>query len=357
MDNIAFLYMLKQSTFNKNSYFMKHSLSILAVLLFIAFSSKAAVLTVSNTSPSPGQYIALADAVAAASAGDTLYVQGSAFNYNSVTITKKLTLIGTGHHVPNQNPLTSDIDYVYLADGSDGSSFIGLNLYYFETQAADIDSITVTRCRFRYQIRFNQAGCDRWVIDGNVFDYTAANIMGQNQDMDYMTIKNNIFNGYLQDFNYYGNCTNLYVLNNIFLHSSIAFSTLYYAYAYNNIFYRATPNSGANGTTFENNMSYQCGNNAFPNGTNYENVDPKFVSFPNAGASFTYSHNFKLQGSSPAIAAGNDGLDLGVYGGVGNFEQNGIPAIPQIRSFNIGGVTTVAPGATLNLNIITTIKQ
>lgn len=337
---------------------MKRSTHLLSILfVFLSLTGSAAVFTVSNMNPSPGQYLTINNAVAAASNGDTIYVQASQFNYLSATINKRLTIIGSGHNVPNQSTLTSDLDNVTLAAGSDGTTIMGMNLYYLETGAASVDSVTITRCKFRYQIRFNHNFCNRWVIDGNVFAYTVSNIFGQNQDIDYLTIKNNVFNGYLQDLNYYGNNTNLLVTNNIFLHPNIAFSTLYYAYVYNNIFYRANPSNNTSGNDWAGNISYQCANNSFPGGTNYTNVNPQFVNFPAGGDYFSYGYNFRLQPGSPAINAGTDGLDLGVYGGYGNYEQNGVPPIPQIRSFNVTGSTTVAPGSTLNISVISTIKQ
>ncbi|RYF97169.1 MAG: hypothetical protein EOO00_00885, partial [Chitinophagaceae bacterium] len=320
-----------------------------AIAMFSSMTAFATVHTVSNMTPSPGQFTSVNDAIAAASSGDTIYVHGSTFNYNAATINKPLTIIGTGHHVPNQNPLTSDIDYITFTAGSSGTKLIGLNLYYLENNSANLANITVTRCRIRYQIRWNQ-NAQNWTIDGNIFEYSAIILQANNLDIDNSIFKNNIFNGYPQNFNYSNNNTNLVFANNLFLNPSIAFSEVRYAYIYNNIFYRANPSNNTSGCDFQNNLSYQCANNAFPGGVNYTNVDPMFVNFPTAGAYFSYAHDFHLQPGSPAINAGNDGTDLGVYGGLGNFEQNGIPAIPQIRSFTINGSNVVAPGGTININ-------
>ena len=334
---------------------MKAALLHTFAFLFAA-SSYAAVHTVSNMTPSPGQYNTVNAAIAAASTGDTIYIHGSSFNYNSATLNKQLTLIGTGHQVPNQNPLTSDVDYIYFGSGSSGSRIIGLNIYYMENNASNLTNISISRCRIRYQIKwhYNTQG---WTLDGNLFDYSAACLNAQHVDHDNMTIRNNIFNGQITAFNASGNNTNLVIVNNIFLNPSNAFADVRYAYIYNNIFYRANPGNNTTSCDWQGNLSYQCGNNAFPGGVNQANVDPMFVNFPAAGSYFSYVHDFHFQPGSPAINAGNDGLDLGVYGGLGDYEQGGVPAIPQVRSFTISGSNVVAPGGTININVSTTIKQ
>ncbi len=121
---------------------------------------------------------------------------------------------------------------------------------------------------------------------------------------------------------------------------------------YNNIFYRASPSgcSGCN-NNFDHNVSYQCSNNNFPNGTNYTNVDPGFVNFPNAGAYFNYSYDFHIQNTSAVKNGGNDGTDPGVYGGTVTFNQNGIPAIPYVKTLTITGSNTVPANGTLNISV------
>lgn len=336
---------------------MKQKFSLLATLsLALALQASATVHTVTNRTPTPGQFNSIDAAIAAAAPGDTLYVHGSQANYYTATLNKRLTIIGTGHKIPNDDSLTSDLDYLYMQDGADGSKIIGMKLAYIQIQQSDIDTITFERNRISDQIRFDAPNCDSWTIDGNVFTSTGASILQNNSDMDYFTIKNNIFNGYLQDFNYYGNNVNLIIANNLFLHPTSAFASWFrYAYIYNNIFYSADPQSGSQtGNTFSNNLKY-TGSGTFPNGTNLTGVDPLFVNYD--GGDFSYGDDYHLQAGSPAIAAGNDGLDIGIYGGNGHYNHGGIPAIPQVRSFTISGPTSVAPGSSININVISTIKQ
>jgi hypothetical protein len=152
----------------------------------------------------------------------------------------------------------------------------------------------------------------------------------------------------------------MYFINNIFLYSGNLFD--YYFHNnnfYNNIFYRASPTGSANNASnnFDKNVSYQCGTNAFPNGTNYVNTDPGFVNFPNAGAYFSYAYDFHIQSTSAVYHGGNDGTDPGVYGGTVIFNQNGIPAIPYIKTLNITGSNTVPANGTLNISVKGKVNQ
>lgn len=60
------------------------------------FSAQAKVWTVSNNAYSPGQYTNLQHAIDSASAGDSIYVEPSAFSYGGITIGKQLYLFGGG---------------------------------------------------------------------------------------------------------------------------------------------------------------------------------------------------------------------------------------------------------------------
>ena len=322
------------------------------VMVFFFSATNATIRTVSNYVNSPGQYFDFASAHAAANPGDTIYLHGSPYNYGSISISKQLVIIGTGHNPQKQAPLRSFLDYIYFYTGSSGTKIIGLDIYMTNTENQSINNVEIRLCKFGYRIFLDEYYCNNWIIDGNVFSYTNDNINGSYGQSGHR-IRNNIFNGQLVNLS---NANGYhYIENNIFLGTIDAFYNVSPAYANNNVFYRSNPGGGANGITYSNNISYQCSNNTFPNGTNQTNVDPQFTNFPNAGANFSYSYDFKINVASPAHFAGTDATDLGVYGGVGDFEQNGIPRIPYIASFNISN-PTVAPGGTLNVTFKSKIR-
>jgi hypothetical protein len=330
---------------------------ILAFMLFGAVIAKATIYTVNNSSTSPGQYTNVAAAVSAASNGDTIYISGSSVNYGSFTINKRLTVIGTGHNPQKQAPLYSLVDNITIS--SNGVRIMGLNAYHFDDGGSNIDSIYISRNFIRYRIIVDNSNPDHWYIEGNVFEYSGENItFCSTCNITFMYISNNVFNGQLKELNYNGNNGNIYVSNNIFLRNGDMFTgSNYYLYIYNNIFYRATPSSSSTSCTWAGNCSYQCANNTFPSGTNFTNINPRLIDFPNGGAYFSYSHNYRLQDTSQLVNAGTDGRDVGISGGSGYFEINGIPNIPQIRSFSITSNTTIPSGGSLNISFKSTIKR
>jgi len=330
----------------------------LSALLLAGATTQAAVRTLNNATPSPGQFTTFAAAQTASANGDTILVQGSATNYGSFSLSKKLTLIGTGHNPQKQAPLKSFLDYVYLYTGSNGSSIIGLEVYQISDENDNLDSVTVTNCKITYRILMdNSQSGDGWLIDGNVFTNTTDNFRGGCSSGSF-TAQNNVFNGYITSFDCSPGSKYRYFYNNLFIgNNASALQSVSNFYMYNNIFYRSSPCPGGYGVsaTFERNLSYQCGSNAFCNGTNLTNTDPLFVNFPSAGATFSYSYDFNLQSGSPAKNYGNDGKDLGVYGGTGDYNQNGIPRNPYISEFSISN-PTISSGGTLNVNFKSKIR-
>ncbi len=336
------------------------ALFILLISSLCTLNSFATVRTVNNNNPSPGQYSSIQTAVTASVAGDTIYVSGSTVSYNNFSVDKALTIIGTGHKPQNQNTSVSIVDNISLSTtAASGSKFIGLNMNYLYTTANGITNILIERCLVRAYIDVNNYSHTFWYIQGNVFINSTANISFNNTgSINHIFIKNNCFNGSLNELSYSTYNTDIYVQNNLFLKNGNAFSgNNFYINIYNNIFYRANTIPYTTSCNWQKNTSYQSqADGTFPSGINLTNTNPLFVNFPNAGDNYDYAYNFNLQATSPLINYGLDGTNANIYGGDVYFEKNGIPPIPQIRELNIL-TPTVAAGGTLNINFKSTIKQ
>src|SRR6185295_14012387 len=122
----------------------------LIVTFFIAGFSNATVRTVdNNTNRAVGAYADISNAIAASSAGDTIYVQGSGFVYNQTyTLDKRLVIIGPGHNPSTQNPLTAQVSTIIVTAAGSDSKIIGICFtgpLYFQSNA---NGVTVQRCKF-----------------------------------------------------------------------------------------------------------------------------------------------------------------------------------------------------------------
>lgn len=330
-------------------------------ILVFAISVKATTLTLNNATPSAGQYTTWTSALAAASDGDTILIHGTTNNYYSLNVTKRLTIIGPGHHpIDKQNTQRAFCDNVLFYTGSNGSKVIGIEAGNMQTGNADVDSISILLCSIQDAVYFQQGNINYWLIEGCYFGNGGQCIRGQGQSVGDLVVRNNILNGSIYQMNGAFIGYN-YFNNNIFLAATpYTFQYVNNCYVNSNIFYRAGIQNGYGnvGVTFNKNCSYQCqGGNTFPNGVNYEDVDPLFVTSIGTGAYFDYATDYHLQATSTLINAGGDGTDLGVYGGYGDFDQNGIPHNPYIKTFNITGSTSVNAGDPIQIYIKAKVRN
>jgi hypothetical protein len=328
---------------------MKTKFTLFALL--IAIYSHATIRTVNNNNPSPGQFANFGAAHTSAVAGDTIYISGSPISYGTNNISKQLVVIGTGHNPDKQNPLVSTFDAINCNGGS-GSKFIGLT---FTGSVTNAQNATYEYCKFSGVYIFAASPLTATFNKCIITSQLIVNNAGNNTA---------IFNNCILNFSIGGGTalTSGSAFNCLFLGNAITsvgnnFSNFNFL---NNIFYGTSPQiTGTNTSTImSDNLSFNCPNNNF-NGTilnfNLINVDPLFISFAPAG--FHYTDNYALQSVSPGHNYGNDGKDIGVYGGSTglNFHMGGEPAIPQMKQLNVP--SAVSAGQTMNVNVISNSQQ
>ena len=114
--------------------FLPKGISILTAIFFAALlTTNATVWRVNNRPNVDADFTTLAAAYTGASAGDTIYLEGSPFNYGGANFTKPLTVIGAGYWL-NENDSTqaykesSKIGTLYFYNGSQGSVIEGLQI-------------------------------------------------------------------------------------------------------------------------------------------------------------------------------------------------------------------------------------
>ncbi|MEJ8802780.1 hypothetical protein [Pontibacter sp. H249] len=113
---------------------MKQLLLLICVLF--ATNVYAKIIRVNNqepTNPQQSTYASLQDAYDNAQAGDTIYIEGSTVSYGSLTVSKKLTLIGPGYFLAENvntqaNVQPAVLHQVTVQSGAEGSKLIGLSI-------------------------------------------------------------------------------------------------------------------------------------------------------------------------------------------------------------------------------------
>ncbi len=342
-----------------------------AIALLIPFLSFGTILTVDNSSSSPGQYTSFNSAYTAASTGDTIYVRGSLHTYGSITIRKKIILIGAGYNPSPSNTYPTTFDDVDIAKYSSSSNASGTRVYGIKVKtsgeisifggsyAGNIYDIRVERCEAKFKSRYVNG---LKLINNIILDYYVNNNTQSNSI---------IYNNIIKSISFYlsYNSNSITFDHNIF--TNAASSMFRYCIVKNSIFYGTTPGNSATNTTFANNMAYASANDTFDITTNsntgynnFNHTNPNFVSV--GSTTFSYFYDYHLQGGSPAINAGSDGTNLGIYGGLYPFPIGGAsgsgyqtsqePAVPQIFQFTIQN-KIIQPTDTLNINIKVSIQK
>lgn len=321
------------------------------------------VITVDNSPGSNAQYNDLQSAISDSNTvnGDIIYIQPSETSYGSITIDKSLTLIGFSHSNIDRRSI---LGRVTLTDGASNTRLSGLQLtddYWVNDNTSTLTGLIIENCLLT-EVYFYDAGADGVIIRGNVLNYVGFSSATTNfsntlitnniilrqvvvSNFQSVTVKNNVFlSPEFGDpvFNYESDIGSITVQNNI----------LYYATS-------STPDPNEPGVIYDNCLTYNIGSgNVSPltGNNNLDNQNPLFVEDNDNGTFEAATDDFNLQAGSPAVNAGVDGENLGIFDGNGftfnNFGfTNGIPTV------NIQAISTsVAPGQNLNV-IINTSNQ
>jgi hypothetical protein len=345
------------------------------VFFVVAIQVNATILLVNNTTNSPGDYSNIDTAMAAANIGDTIYISGSPYGYGNFTISKSVTIIGTGVNPQKQIPYTTSVGQIVMAYNLSNVKVSGLIIGGSFLMSPGTNNFDIEYCYFTSGVLQLNSNCTNLKVSNCIFQSNnngnARNIDGFEPCGGYygscvnLLIQNCIFNGNVSGLNIPGTV----IQNNIFL-GILAFNGVNvinnggcYTTSYvinvtiqNNIFYRADPTQFASGCTFNHNITYNpSGTFAILSGTgNLDNTNPQFVNFPAGGDYFNWTHNYALQAASPGNNASTDGTDIGMFGGTFPITTTGETYnMPVIRQMNVTN-TNVPQNGNVNVKVRST---
>jgi hypothetical protein len=329
---------------------LKNLLSILCVTL--CSSLMAATFTVSNNPNSPGQYTTISAALAAASNGDVILVQGSATNYDGVSVDKSVKIYGAGVIPNTPSSLKSVIPTIYInANNVTISGIRSTNVY--------INYVYTSNTRLEYNA-FSFlliSGINSTIINNRIggiylsntsntiiLNNVLGNIVGSSQSYTNVIVKNNIFrsgNETTLDLNYdynpyWGNMTSHF--------QSLANAGLLLS---DNVFYKASLGNITNSSFSKNvftTIANVTGNNDNANTFGASGIHTNF------DGSQLLPTDYNLSTTGLAYSS-SDGTQVGVNGGGFTFAMRGEAPIPYLRSpFNVAEVV-VTSGGTLNVTV------
>ncbi|KJD36467.1 hypothetical protein PW52_04750 [Tamlana sedimentorum] len=339
---------------------MKTKFTFLVTALFaIIIVNAQNVLTVDNSVGANAQYSDIASALSSATAGDTIYVHPSITSYGTVSINKKITLVGFGHLHPEKKTQVEDI---ILADGASNSKITGFYVYddiYTANNSETLTNITIENNYIRDHLVFNSGAVDNVIVRGNLI----YNIGQGSSSTSYDNFTNTIItNNIITDVIGFKNYDSITIKNNIFLGINSA-DPIDNAGSgnitiQNCIFYYSTTstyNPNSTNVVFENCLTYNRGSgnvSTLLGSNNLDNQNPLFIEDTDNAGFNSQTDDFHLQTGSPAIGSGAGGVDIGIYDGTFNFNNYGFTnGIPTVKITDI--TDRIAPGANLSVTINT----
>jgi hypothetical protein len=294
-------------------------------------------------------YKTMADAYANSVKGDTIYLPGGSFTMPNVE--KKLVLIGVGYHPDStvSTFYTRINNAVIFTPNADSTVISGIHFasnVTFGDATNDATDYQIHRCRINGSLILKQESAterninaliSESIIDGNIDARKGGNIIVEKTIIRGVAqnFRSSLFNrcffsfgtysgfGYSWAFTATQNCQ---IKNSIFNYNR--YST-WYVDVSDNI-----------NNNFINNI--MAGNITFPNGTNTGDFNltgidlaTVFEAIDGNLQDYSYKHDFRLKSGSPAIGAGTNGTDIGLYGGNAPFKVGGLPQVPHVRNVKI----------------------
>jgi hypothetical protein len=286
------------------------------------------------------------DAYAAAVNGDTIYLPGGNMSVPAM-FDKSVFIYGAGYH-PDSTSATMKTTLsggISLREDASYSHFEGIEFLGSVTTPTNeaINYISFKRCYFNQVVNYN--GSAKSASNNSFMECIFIDNVEIRNSVN-SSFHNCIFQNHVRYS--YGN----YFANNIFLrNASLTYANVFlnsdYNTIQNNVFrsvgdhiistysmYSCTGNMVYNNLFVAENPNY--GGNSISGG-NFINIDPNDVFVDQTGYIFDFEHDYNLQ--DPSLFLGNDGDEVGIYGGIFPFKAGGIPLNPHIQMKNIANQT------------------
>jgi hypothetical protein len=297
---------------------MKKLYLVISFLFFVNLSN-AKIWRVNNNTGITADFTNAQAAHDGASAGDTLHFEPSLTSYGSITITKRLVMVGLGEFLnvnPNQQAtgLAPFLDNLNITNAGASGSIIMVTFNYLNI--VSVPNLVVQRCFIGNRIDANDA--DNLVVR-NCFFNNGVNINASAN----ILFHNNIVRGNIS----MDGASSSTMLNNI-ISLNGNFSTITNSIFRSNIFVLGGASSFT-GSTVENNLAPD---NSIPAG----NGNQRSVDMNNVFINFNthLDKDLQLKAGSPALGTGYGGIDAGAFGGASPYVLALQPNVPAIYKLN-----------------------
>lgn len=312
--------------------FKKGILTLL--LVSVGFFTNAQII-VDNNVGTNADYTSLQAALDVAADNDTIYVQPSATSYGDIALNKPVTIIGRSHSEPS-NRITK-INTISINPNGSNTNLKGLNIFLLQFGINGVsEDIIVEECRVS-AIYFYPSGSSNILLRGN---YIGSIGSGNYSYVTNLNISQNIITGFLS----VRRPDSAIIMNNLFLSYNITNvgSTIGKLLIQNCMFITKSTNLAVleiSDAQLDNCLTYNFGSGTYDISADaaaenmittnmLENTDPMFTQIDLTSFSSLYSieNDYTLQAGSPAIGAGTNSEDIGIFGNGYSFDTIGNPS-------------------------------
>lgn len=342
------------------------------IFLFLSLSFFTQAQTIRRVNSTPGItgvniYTTVQAAHDASVAGDIIYIEPfntDNTNYGTLTINRRITVIGTGYNPTlvtgsSFDKRTVSLNSITLNQGSAGSRITGLTISNISLYDANciFDRNNISNIYLSYQtIEGVTTIANNTTIRNNII-LGDINGTGNQSGTGGITtnnssITNNIIRGtvnYLVSATINRNTfynTNAYVFRDV--DASTVTANIFDARDANSFF--TTEGTNCQGTTLSNNLCTRHAGLPANNG-NVNSISSStvfIVTNPWTASPFLES-NLELSPTSPALTVGPSSTPIGAFSGTTPFVPSGLTNIPFITDFSINGIGNVNSPLIINV--------
>ena len=304
---------------------MKKTILTLVIAIAAVVIAQAQQISVVSPAGVTSIFTDLNLAIKSAEAGSTLYLSGGGFQINDATsINKRLSIIGVGHRIDNDNAdgSTTINGRIAFFKGADNSALMGVHLSgNVDIANADgaVNTILVRFCNVE-GIQVGHTNCQNILINQNYIRNNSNirnsaitftnNILHSIQNVNGGVIDHNVIrHNILERFNIYSYYRALFSVSNSQIKNNVLVDPGHELH------------SGDNCTISNNMLTRSWGDNCVV-------VESWDDVFEGTYSGININDNYRLKGTQGKNAA-IDGTDIGIYGGTG-FSNTALPPIPRI---------------------------
>jgi hypothetical protein len=294
-------------------------------------------------------YKTMADAYANSVKGDTIYLPGGSFTMPNVE--KKLVLIGVGYHPDStvSTFYTRINNAVIFTPNADSTVISGIHFasnVTFGDATNDATDYQIHRCRINGSLILKQESAterninaliSESIIDGNIDARKGGNIIVEKSIIRGVAqnFRGSLFNRCFFSLGSYEYWTGSWSFTSS-QNCQIKNSVLNFNYRINWVIdVHDNINNNFINNIFAGNITFPSGTNSGTNNQAGVDLATVFKTIDGNIHDYSYKHDFRLKSGSPAIGAGTNGTDIGLYGGNAPFKVGGLPQVPHVRNVKI----------------------